>query len=136
MAGAAAALFFLSRATLARRLNFILKSVKPGGTVLQPTLQIELTAQNPTNSRATLKSLSGSISVNGKFIANVATFGDQVILPRAESVLRITARPTLFGLFDTIRNVLNSRTGANVITVSGTANVDGVSYPFTTQYSI
>lgn len=136
IAAGAATLFLLTRVSLSKRLNFVFQGLRTGGTVLQPQIEISVLAQNPTNNRATLRSLSGQLFLNDKFIANISSFQPQTIEPNSETAIRINARPSVVGIFSTIKNVLTNKTGTNVVSITGAANVDNVSLPFEISQTI
>lgn len=129
LVGGAAALYFLSRYSFGQKINFVLRSLRPGGTFLAPTINVDFAVQNPTNQNVTIKSVTGSVSVNGEYLANVSAFGDQVIAPNSESMLRLTARPSALGLFNSIRELLNTPAGQVNASFTGTANVEGLVVP-------
>jgi len=125
----AAALFLLSRFRFYQKAIFQLRSLRPGGTLLQPTVNVEMSVQNPTNTTIKIKSISGSISVNNKYLANVSAFGDQTVAPNSESTLRLVARPSALGVFESIRELLTAPAGQISATFQGSANVDGIVVP-------
>lgn len=127
--GGAAALFLLSRYRFGQKASFILRSLRPGGSLFQPTLNIEMAVQNPTNQTIKIKSITGDISVNDKYLANVSAFGDQTVLPNSESTLRLVARPSAVGIFESVRELLTSPAGKAVAQFQGSANVDGIVVP-------
>jgi hypothetical protein len=127
--GGIAAWYILSKTLLAKKANIIFKDVRPGGKLLKPEINIDLLVQNPTNTSATFKSLTGNLYLNDKFVANFTSFGDQIISPRAESVITITAKPGLVGAYNTISTLLKNRTGSLTAMFTGTANIDGFVIP-------
>lgn len=127
--GGAAALYFLARYSFSQKATFLLRSVKPSGTILQPTVTVEIAVQNPTNQRIVLKSISGSIYVNDKYLANVSSFGDQVISGNSESIVKVTARPSGLGVFQSVKELLTQPIGTIQVRFSGSANVDGINIP-------
>jgi LEA14-like dessication related protein len=124
--GGAAALFLLSRFRFGQKAIFQLRSLRPGGSLLQ----------NPTNTTIKIKSITGSISVNDRFLANVSAFGDQTVGPNSESTLRLVARPSALGVFESVRELLNAAAGQVSVTFSGSANVDGIVVPITETRSL
>jgi hypothetical protein len=114
----------------------MLRSLRPGGTLLAPTINVEMAVQNPTNQTITIKSITGSISVNDKYLANVSAFGDQKVLPNQESILRLTARPSATGVFQSIREILTQPVGSIAASFQGTANVDGLVVPISESRTI
>lgn len=127
--GGAAAVFLLSRYRFGQKATFLLRSLRPGGSILQPTISVEMAVQNPTNQTIKIKSITGDISVNDKYLANVSAFGDQTVLPNSESTLRLVARPTAIGIFESVREILTSPGGKAVASFQGSANVDGIVVP-------
>lgn len=129
IAAGAAAIFLLSRLQLARRVNFLFGNIRPGGTLLQPSIVLEIIVQNPTNQQAIFQSLTGNLEINGRNVANISNFQRQTIAPLAESTIRINARPNAIGVFSTIKDLLTSQTGSNQVFITGSAMLDGIQYP-------
>lgn len=127
--GGAAALYFLARYRFSQKASFILQSVKPAGTLFSPIVNVKMLVQNPTNQKIVIKSIVGTLSVGGKFLANISSFGDQVITANSESILNITARPSAIGIFNTFKQLITQPIPGTQIVFSGTANVDGVNVP-------
>lgn len=136
IAGAGIAIFLLSRLSLSKKLNFLFQSIKTGGTILQPTIDVGISVQNPTNQTAVIRSISGQITLNNKSIANISSFDTQTILPNSDTLITIKARPSILGIFNTIKNVLNNQTGNNTIVINGSANVDNINLPFSISQNI
>ena len=114
----------------------MLRSLRPGGSLLAPTINVDMAVQNPTNQTITIKSITGSISVNDRFLANVSAFGDQTVLPNSESILRLTARPSALGVFESVRELLTQPIGSTRASFQGTANVDGLVVPISESRTI
>jgi len=134
--GGVAAIYLLSKLRFGQKANFMLRSLRPGGTLLAPTINVEMAVQNPTNQTITIKSITGSVSVNDKYLANVSAFGDQKVLPNQESILRLTARPSATGVFQSIREILTQPVGSIAASFQGTANVDGLVVPISESRTI
>ena len=134
--GGVAAIYLLSKLRFGQKANFMLRSLRPGGTLLAPTINVEMAVQNPTNQTITIKSITGSVSVNDKYLANVSAFGDQKVLPNSESILRLTARPSATGVFQSIRELLTQPVGTIAASFQGTANVDGLVVPISESRTI
>ena len=134
--GGVAAIYLLSKLRFGQKASFMLRSLRPGGTLLAPTINVEMAVQNPTNQTITIKSITGSVSVNDKYLANVSAFGDQKVLPNQESILRLTARPSATGVFQSIREILTQPIGTIAASFQGTANVDGIVVPISESRTI
>ena len=130
LAVGAVGLYFLSRYNFSQRINFVLNRIGVKGSFFQPTIELSIGLQNPTNQRATFKSLSGSLYVNEKYVANVSSFGDQTISANSESNILINTRPSATGVFDTVKELISGGINAGyIVTLTGTANIDNISYP-------
>ena len=127
--GGVAAIYFLSKLSFRSKANFLLRGISVGGSVLSPKVVISLAVQNPTNNKMTMKSLSGSLYVNDKYLANISSFGDQVILPNSENVIELTARPSAFGVFNSVKELLTTPSGNLKASFVGSANIDGFTLP-------
>jgi len=125
LAGGAAALYILARYSFGKKAVFIIDTLKTGGTVLQPTLKIGFVVQNPTNQRIIVRSIVGSLTVNNKFLANVSSFGDQIIQPNSESGITVTTRPSVLGVFNTVKTLINTPIRDLAVGFDGSANIDG-----------
>jgi LEA14-like dessication related protein len=131
LVGGVAALFLLSRFRFGQKAIFQLRTLRPGGSLLQPTINVEMAVQNPTNSTIKIKSITGSLSLNNKYLANVSAFGDQTVAPNSESTLRLVARPSALGVFESVRELLTAPAGQVKAIFEGSANVDGIVVPIT-----
>lgn len=134
--GGAAALYFLSRYQLSQKISFLLRGVRLGGGVTSPTITLDLAIQNPTNQRAILRSVSGDVTANGRYIANVSAFGEQIIQPNSESVIKLTARPSAVGVGQFLVDLFKGQKKQVSVNYSGTANIDGVTYPIDETRSV
>lgn len=134
--GAAAAVFFIGRSRLARRIEFILRGVSVRGSVLQPLINLDVIIQNPTAQRATLRSITGQMLVNGRFVANISFFGTTIIQPTGETIVSINARPSITGAFSAVRDILTGQSGSNIVSVVGSSNIDGITYPVNIETTV
>ena len=132
--GAIAAFYFLGKSTLTK-VKLLFKGVSFTGGILSPRFNLKFSVQNPTNERANIKSLVGTLTANGKTVANISSFTSQVIAPTAESIYTVEARPAVFGLVSTIQNF---RSGNNKVdfNFTGTMNVDNINIPIDQNYSL
>lgn len=134
--GGLAAVYFISKISMGKKLNFSLRNIKTGGKILKPTVTLEIAAQNPTNSGAILKSLSGSLYINKQYVANFSSFGDQNITPNSESIINIEARPSLLAAFRILKDFIKNKPGNVTANFSGVANVDGFSLPVNENFTL
>lgn len=127
--GGAAALFFISRFRFGQKAVFNLRSLRPGGSLFAPVFNVDLAVSNPTNQAIVIKSITGTVNVKGSAVANVSAFGDQRVAANSESILKLQARPSAVGIFETVRELLKQPVGSTSVSFTGTANVDGIVVP-------
>jgi hypothetical protein len=127
--GGAAALFFISRFRFGQKAVFNFRSLRPGGTLFAPVFNVDLAVSNPTNQTIVIKSITGTVNVKGSAVANVSAFGDQRVAANSESILKLQARPSAVGVFETVRELLKQPVGSTNVSFTGTANVDGIVVP-------
>ncbi len=128
--GGGVALWLLTRYSLGKKLLFNFSGVRPKGKLTNPILEIQIAAQNPTNQRATINSISGTLYLDGKQISNISSFTQQMILPNSETILTIEARPGLLGIVNIISDVFGRNKSKNyTFRFSGSANVDNIVVP-------
>lgn len=128
--GGGLALWLLTRVSLGKRLIFNFSGIQPKGKILNPILEITIAAQNPTNQRATINSITGTLFLDGKEISNISSFKQQTILPNAETFLTIDARPGLVGIVNVIRDLFSrEKSKSYKFRFSGSANVDNIVIP-------
>lgn len=120
--------YFLGKKTFARASKILFRGIKFTGTGLKRKLQLNFGIQNPTNNRSTINSITGSVSVNGKEIANFSNFTPIQIKPNQETNLPLTA-----SLSQGIISLLLTKgwlKGGVRYSIVGNMNVDNIVVPF------
>lgn len=128
--GGAAAIYILGRFAFLKKANFILSSIKPGGSITNPVIEIGLIVQNPTNQKITVRSIAGSLYVNSELVGYLNTNVSQVIQAFGETPLKLRMRPTAIGVIKTLINLFKKPIPGTVVRFEGSANVDGINIPF------
>lgn len=134
--GAWAAWFLFSAKNLSNNLKFVFRKITFGGRLLQPKIFITLAVQNPTNAGATLKSIVAQINYKNSSFADISSFQVQNIRPQSESMIVLTAEPSVIGILSTVREIIQNKKLANDISITGTANIDGINVPINLRYAI
>jgi len=136
IAAAAAAIYFIIRkSSFAKNLIFSFNNVKPAGKLSKPELIITLSVQNPSNSSATITSISGTLYLSDKAISNISSFTQQIILPQSESLISFTARPGLIGIANVLRELFTKTKSKQYnFKFIGSAMVDGVLLPIDQEF--
>ena len=125
----AAAFFLLRRTTFAKNLVYVFRGIKVRGKLFSPKIEITIGIQNPSNQKAEFKSMTAQVGWNDNNFANVSTFKAITIAPNSETNLVLTAEPSVFGLYDTIKNLVKTGLKNGKINITGTANVDNLQVP-------
>lgn len=131
-----AAWYLISKRTLSNNLKFVLRKISFGGKLLQPKVFITLGVQNPTRAGAVIRSIVANVSFKGNNFADVSSFNVQNIAPGTESLIVLTAEPSILGVFNTIRDAVKSKDIKGEFAITGSANVDGVTFPIDIKNSI
>jgi hypothetical protein len=133
VAAVAALGYFLYRKTnFAKNLVFRLSDVKPDGSLKDPKVIISIVVSNPSNQTANVKAVVGTLFLDDKEISIVNTTTAQAILPQTDSILRIVAKPQIFGIARLLRDLLYKSKRSKIkekFNFIGSVNVDGVLLP-------
>lgn len=89
---------------------------------------------NPTNSEITISSIVGSLFLNNNEVSTIETFSKILIGANAKTLLNLTMKPTLYGIFTSLKDVLSSKDNKTSfknykVKFVGTANANGVNIP-------
>ena len=89
---------------------------------------------NPTNSEITISSIVGSLFLNNNEVSTIETFSKILIGANAKTLLNLTMKPTLYGIFTSLKDVLSSKDSKALVKnykvkFVGTANANGVNLP-------
>jgi hypothetical protein len=122
--------FVYSKYMLAKTSNLVFKGIK----FSKGKFNLLFKVQNPTNQTGKISSISGSVFIAGKYIADFSNFNEQVINPRSESSILVTATPKL-GLASLIFTKGWLKGGA-IAKITGKSVIDGISIPFNTTSTI
>lgn len=119
-------LWLLTKAQSIGSLNFVPRGLSTSsGAVL-----VQLGIQNPTSNQITLRSLVGSLIVNGSNVGDVSNFTTTTIQPNSETGIIVRVTPNYLGLASGLLNSIEDF-GATQLTASlqGSANVEGQTLP-------
>lgn len=114
----------------ATRLNYFLQrpSVRMDGWT--PVVYLPVAVQNVSSASYTLRGFTGTLYANGYEVSNISNFQLVVIKPHAQTTVTIDARLHLISIAWDLFNILSGSGGlSQEITLTGTANVEGVPIP-------
>jgi hypothetical protein len=131
-----AGLYLLTRRSLAKNLVFNFSDIKFKGTVLKPIIQVTFSVQNPTNQKAILKGVAGTLSFNGSPVSNISNFTEQTIAAKTESFINIDVRPSLLGIASSFIDAIRGKRITGSFSFDGSANVDGIVLPINQKYDL
>ena len=121
--------FLIRRSAFANNVQVVFKDISLRGTITRPRINVTLGIQNPTNSKATIKSILGNVLWNDQSFANVSSFKTIEILPNAESTFVVETRPDLLGASGVIVDIFRKGFKGGVIKFEGTINVNNINLP-------
>jgi len=129
---AAAGYFVYRKMNFAKSLVFRLSDVKPDGSLKDPKVIISVNVSNPSNQKANVKAVTGTLYLDNREISVINTTTFQIIEPQSDSIIRIVAKPQIIGIAFLIKDLL-SKSKRNKIDKTfkfiGNVNVDGVLLP-------
>lgn len=90
---------------------------------------------NPTNTPLTFNSVVGNLLLNGNQVATIDSFEQVTIAPTAKTNIKITLRPSVVGIFSTIKDIVKSKLQGRKVNAEfvGNANIDGITFPVKTK---
>lgn len=94
-----------------------------------------LGVMNPTNNTITFNSVVGALLLNGNQVATIESYDKTIIAPTAKTNIVLSLRPSVIGIFQTIKDVWKSKLQGAKINAEfvGSANVDGITFPVKTK---
>lgn len=133
--GLVAAVFYvISRMSFKNSAQFTIKGISLKGT----SINVDVNVQNPTGANINLKSLSGKLYANNQYLANVNSFDPVLIKGNSQTDLVLNFIPSALGVFSTIKtfftDAISIRRKPIVFKFDGSANIDGFTIPFITDY--
>jgi LEA14-like dessication related protein len=96
---------------------------------LSPIVNVSVIVQNPTSNSLQLNSFAGTATVNGTSSGNVSYFTPVLIAANSQTTITLQIRLSDAGIISDLLNFINAGTGAILIAVNGTANVNGAGLP-------
>lgn len=135
---AAAGYFVYRKMNFAKSLVFRLSDVKPDGNLKDPKIIISVAVSNPSNQKANIKAVTGTLYLDKKEISVVNTTTQQTIQPSSDSIIRVVAKPSIFGIAKLIRDLLYKSKRQKIqaeFKFVGSVNVDGVLLPIDENFN-
>lgn len=126
-----------AKASALTRMTFRLVGVSVGGSLLSPELDLQILAQNATDTAVNIQSMTGDVFVNGSKVANLSSFQAFRLQANSETPFSVKARLNLAGSLTQILSILDGVGGTQaVVTIKGTINADGVVVPIDITYKL
>lgn len=126
-----------AKSNAAGTLNFYpTKVTNIGFDGVTPVATLGLAAQNPSNQRFTLRSITGNLTANGYMIGNISQFLSQVIQPTSSSVIYLDIRLSLLSVVTDVINAFQTGNFTQELIFKGWVNVDGILQPLDIKYKV
>lgn len=129
---ALAVIYILRKKSLADNAKFSLENVAFNWS--KKEVYVRMGILNPTNAQITISSILGSLFLNNNEVATVETFSKLLVSPNAKTSLNLTMKPTLYGIFTSLKSIFAKKDSKQVfknykVKFVGTANANGVNLP-------
>jgi LEA14-like dessication related protein len=129
---ALAVIYILRKKSLANNAKFSLENVAFNWNKRE--VYVRMGILNPTNAQITISSILGSLFLNNNEVATVETFSRLLVSPNAKTSLNLTMKPTLYGIFTSLKSIFSKKDSKEVfknykVKFVGTANANGVNLP-------
>jgi LEA14-like dessication related protein len=129
---ALAVIYILRKKSLADNAKFSLENVAFNWN--KKEVYVRMGILNPTNAQITISSILGSLFLNNNEVATVETFSRLLVSPNAKTSLNLTMKPTLYGIFTSLKSIFSKKDSKEVfknykVKFVGTANANGVNLP-------
>lgn len=126
--------FLFSKKSLSKSTKFSFEKI--GFDLKKKRVVVTLGILNPTGSTSDIKSLVGSLSLQGNEVATITSFDNTRIIPNGKTFFKVYLQPSANGLFTVTKNLILSK--AKDIkklqaVFTGTANIDGFPIPINTK---
>jgi LEA14-like dessication related protein len=125
-----------AKASAAQLLNFSIANAQVDLSGSNFYLTVNVVVQNPTGESFNVKSLSGSLTVNGNFLGTVSNFQPAVIAANSQAIYPLTIQIALIGAGLDLYQIINDGEKDIVANISGTANANGFAIPVNVQAKI
>lgn len=133
--GAYGALWLYQRYVLGKNVEITISNFKINGNILNPQIEIIFQVSNPTNVSVNFESFTGNIyNESQESIATLSTTGSQKIEKFQYTFVPIIARTTLTSILNSVTSFYATKNAS--YTIVGTAIIDGIKLPFSTNYKL
>jgi LEA14-like dessication related protein len=125
---AVAIVYLMRKKSLVTNAKFSLQNVSLNWK--KKEVYIRLGISNPTNAQIIINSILGSLFFNNNEVAVVNSFSRLLISANATTTLNLTMKPTLYGIFQSLKNVITKDIAKTYkVKFVGTANANGLNLP-------
>lgn len=128
--GGAALLVFnrLQTASVAPRLNYVIKGLSADFKVLSVQINVDIGIQNPTSTSVIIKSFTGNLYLNTFYLGNVSNMTATEIAANSQTTYRVAILINTLSLPGPVLTMLQNYSGIDV-KLDGTINVDNIVVP-------
>lgn len=107
-------------------LNYFIRSVQVAWDGNQPLLRALVAIQNPTNQKFTIRSIVGTLYINGQKAGNVSMFQTIVINPNTQNELPVIIRLDPVAVVSNLLTLVENNSGnPQVIKLDAVVNANG-----------
>jgi LEA14-like dessication related protein len=135
--GGAVGVYYLTRATAAKRLNFYPGQIQ--GMAFEdftPMIYLDFIVQNTSNADITLHSIAGNAYSNGYMVGNISNFQGVVVRGNGETRVPVLVRLNLINVVNDLMNAWQTGSFKQDISIAGRANAEGLSVPINLKFTV
>jgi hypothetical protein len=134
---AAAALYFLSKGSAAKKLQVYFKDIQIGEIkgLKIPDIYARFSISNPSNNKLTIDGISGQIFLNGNLFTTVSNFEKMTILPNTNTFYTVKLVTPSISAFYAVYNLIKKKQSAE-IEFKGSINTMGIVLPIDESVNI
>ena len=129
-------LFMIGKIATLKALSFKIKGVRFNAADSDPLLFLDLGIQNPTSRTITVKSISGTVSVDQNNVARVLQDKSATIYPFNETLYDVPFRIDLTNTITKIIDLIQNGTTETVVRFVGSVNLEGILFPVNVSYKL
>jgi LEA14-like dessication related protein len=133
VAGVGALIYFSNLGVGANDLQILLNNVQIRGVT---DIQITLMVQNVSNATLNIKSMTGTVTLNGSTLGNISSFQKVDVLPNSQQPITVTLNPSLIALPGIVQTLLQGSGKQLEFVVEGNVNLNSLVVPFSVSDTI
>jgi len=115
--------------------SFKIGNVSLDGSFFNPTINLELIITNPTDITTTISNIAATAYSNNTLKISDVFYNQQTeIKANSQVTVPLVLFPSVTGVINSIKELVATKKGS--FQLKGSANIDGINFPFNLNYSL